>query len=272
MGDREIGTNTPASFLEELYRRNRLLAVIGWLHVGLFAAAFVAALFDRTEVMGINAWIKPMKFMLSLAIYLWTIAWFSDYIRKPRIAVSLVSVVIACVIIVESACILVQAARGTTSHFNTATDFDASVFSTMGLMIGIDMLMTIVILALFFKPSKTLHPVYLWSIRLGIVTFLAGGTIGGMMIGNNAHTVGAPDGGPGLPILNWSTEAGDLRIAHGLALHGLQIIPLAGHAISRWDRFPGALAKSGLFALALAGYLLIVYGTWQQAMAGRPLI
>ncbi|MGH8193397.1 MAG: hypothetical protein ACREQ8_03210 [Woeseiaceae bacterium] len=259
-------------FLAELYRRNPLLTFVGWLHVVLLLATLVGLASDDRLVMGINTWLKPMKFMVSIALYLWTIAWFSRYFRRPRWLFRTVSIVISVTILIESACLLLQAARGTTSHYNVATDFDGAIFQTMGAMIGINMLMAVVILFMLGKPSMRLQPVYLWSVRLGIAFFLTAGAIGGVMLANGGHTVGAPDGGPGLPFLNWSTVAGDLRIAHGLALHALQLLPLAGFAIGRWPRVPANSAKLSLLACAAAVYAALIYAAFRQAMTGIPLV
>jgi hypothetical protein len=258
------------SILAKLYRRNPLLALLGWLHVVLFLATIFGLLTDDRQVLGINTWVKPMKFMLSLVVYLWTVAWLSGYINRPRWAIRSVSIVIAIVIVIESACLLLQAMRGTTSHFNVTTDFDAAIFQTMGVMIGINMLMVVVILIMFANPSVRLAAPYLWGIRSGLLMFLVGGAIGGVMIGNNAHTFGAPDGGPGLPILNWSTVAGDLRIAHGLALHGLQILPLLGFAISRWSAVSSDATRLALLGTGVVGYCWLVYRLFRQAIGGMP--
>ena len=259
-----------ASFLAELYRRNPVLAVVGWLHVLLLCATAIGWIVDERTVLGVNTWIKPFKFMLSLSIYLWTIAWISDYVRRPAWAMPTISGVIATVIVIESAMLLLQAARATTSHFNVSTAFDAAIFQTMGIMIGIDMLMSVLILLLFLRPSVSLPPAYLWGIRAGLALFLFGGAIGGIMIGNNAHTVGAADGGPGLPVLGWSTVAGDLRIAHGVALHALQVLPLVGFAVSRWSATQSA--RLAAVALAVGAYAGGVFFLFRQAMSGTPLV
>ncbi|MEX2124006.1 MAG: hypothetical protein WD795_08945 [Woeseia sp.] len=259
-------------FIAELYWRNPLLALVGWLHVVLLLTTFLCFLTDDRLVMGVNAWLKPMKFMFSLVIYLWTIAWFSKYIRRPRWLLSTVSIVIAITIVIESTCLLLQAGRGTMSHYNIATDFDAVIFQAMGVMISIDMLMTVVILFMFSKPGIRLHPAYLWGIRLGIVVFLTGGAIGGVMIAHGAHTFSAPDGGPGLPFLNWSTVGGDLRIAHGMALHALQLLPLTGFAISRWSAVPRTETKVLLLVLVALLYAVGVFALFREAIAGIPLL
>lgn len=260
------------SFFGELYRRNRLLTLVGWLHVLLLLATAVGYLTDDRLVMGVSTWLKPMKFMFSLAAYLWTIAWFSRYISRPRWAIRTISVIITVVILIESACILLQAVRATTSHYNVSTDFDAAIFQTMGIMIAIDMLMSIVILFRFVKPVVRLPPAYVWGIRSGFLLFLAGGAIGTVMIANSAHTIGAPDGGPALPFLNWSTVGGDLRIAHGMALHALQLLPLWGYALSRWSLVPSNAVRLTVFAAGALAYAGGVYLLYAQALAGVPFI
>ena len=92
------------------------------------------------------------------------------------------------------------------------------------------------------------------------------------MIARNAHTVGAPDGGPGLPVVSWSTVAGDLRPAHLLGLHALQVLPLLGWLVTLRG---GRLAPTRQTALVLsvaAVYLLITGLVLSQALRGHPLL
>jgi hypothetical protein len=104
--------------------------------------------------------------------------------------------------------------------------------------------------------------------RLGLVLFLVGSVLGAYMSAQTGHTVGAADGGPGLPLTNWSTIAGDLRVAHFLGLHGLQAAPLFALVLERLH-VPAATALTFGFA---AAYLAVIAFTFVEALLGRPLI
>ena len=261
-------------FLRELYRRNPPLVALGWLLIAAFLFAFVASFFDSRTVTGVNTWIKPMKFCLSVAAYLWTLAWFLHYVRDRRRSFSFISYGVTVLMFIEMVCLYSQAARGVQSHFNFSTPYDMIIFSMMGIMIYLNLLFDVWVFVLFLVKKPAIPDSYLWGIRLGFLLFLIFAFQGQMMIARQAHSVGVPDGGPGLPIVNWSTTGGDLRIAHALGLHALQIIPLIGWLLFKYRERLGfigsyATAFTVLFSVIYGG---ICFGLLVQALAGTPLL
>jgi uncharacterized membrane protein (DUF441 family) len=84
--------------------------------------------------------------------------------------------------------------------------------------------------------------------------------------------VGAPDGGPGLPLTGWSTQHGDLRIAHFVGLHALQVLPLVAWGLQRYATRLSTLAQVRLVrtaTLSCAGVVALL--AW-QAERGLPLL
>ncbi|MEO7653273.1 MAG: hypothetical protein ABIZ80_22675 [Bryobacteraceae bacterium] len=210
-----------------------LLRATTLLFFSLAALALLLAAFDARQILGLNRWAKPGKFALSTGIYCLTIGWMLSVVPGSRRMPIRLSRIIALVMIVEIFAIFLQAARGVTSHFNTATLFDGAVFTLMGLLILVNTVCMVVTVSLFFVRPVELSPALLWGVRLGLILSTLGSLQGLLMVGRLGHTVGAPDGGPGLPILSWSTRHGDLRIAHGLGLHALQAVPFVGFLASR---------------------------------------
>jgi hypothetical protein len=252
----------------ELYRRSPVLAIAGWVHFGLLVITLSLSLWDTRVVTGINAWIKPSKFAVSIGLYLWTIGWLSIHLRISERLQRTFAWSIALVMTAEMSLIFMQAARGVPSHFNTTTAFDAAVFSVMGLLIFLNTMIVLMLMLLFWFRPATVSAPYLWGIRLGMFLFFLSSLQGSTMIVNRGHTIAMEDGGPGLPLLNWSVKAGDLRVPHFLGLHSLQIFPLLGHLLSRQER----LKKATYVILAAAVYFaLLLYLLW-QAFHGKPLI
>jgi hypothetical protein len=255
----------------ELHRRSGVLATTGWISLAILAGALVLAPFDSRLVLGINPWIKPIKFALSITFYVWTVAWLLEYLRLRVWAKGILSWGISVSMLAEIVCITAQAVRGTTSHFNVNTALDAAIFAIMGAMIAINSVLALLLLILFFTGKHDVPRPYLWSIRSGFAVFLAASAIGGVMVAHGAHSIGVKDGGPGLPIVNWSTSGGDLRAAHFLGLHALQVLPLVGFLVGRHRSW--AIRQKTAYVMVLSGaYALLVAVLYFQAIHGSPLL
>jgi hypothetical protein len=266
-----------------LWTSNRPLTFVGLLMVCDLGACLVAMMFDSRQIIGINAWIKPAKFGLSSAVTCRSLAWIASYLVDwPRIR-NWSGRVFAASIAIEIIVIDLQAARGTTSHFNMAGSIDRVAFITMGISIATLWLsmasMTYALMRQQMQPVS-----WAWALRLGLLLSVVGAAGGGFMLRQTpeqkqnpelkqfgAHTVGAPDGGPGLPIVNWSKNHGDLRVAHFLGLHGVQIIPLIGWWLLRRKRLLEP-QRTRLVWLASETYVSSFALLAWQALRGQALL
>lgn len=250
-------------FFETLRSKNEPLWYFG---LGCLVAAALCLLLTRlsdTQVLGISAWYKPFKFFLSTWIFVWSMGWYLQYVEQP-VAVTWYSWTLILLFVIENAYILIQAARGQLSHFNISNGFYAAMFQVMAISaVGISISTAAIGLLFFTKSFPQLSPAFLWGIRLGLILFVLFSMQGLMMGARLAHSVGGPDGSPGLPVVNWSRTVGDLRIAHFLGMHALQILPLAGFFVFRQARW---VLIFGLFYLVCTTAVLV------QALRGRPLL
>lgn len=266
--------------MREALRKTQGIAVAVWFHIALTVVALAALPFDTRRILGLNPWIKPLKFDLSTLIFLLTIALMLRALgplshdsgqnvtwRRSRVWLGWG---FGVCMIVENAIISLQSVRGVRSHINYATVQDALLFAVMGLFIALNTALAAWLLALWLWARTELAPAIVWGVRLGLLMLLAASYEGVRIVMHQAHTVGAKDGGPGLPFLNWSTQHGDLRIAHFFALHGLQLLPLAGIALAK-TRLTSNVQVVVLFLLA-AVYGGGVWWLFAEAVRGTPLL
>ena len=256
----------------EFRRRDPLLFWTGVLLLPLVPLAAAVAPFDERLVTGINPWIKPIKFTVAGSVYLLTLAWFIADVPASGRARRRVSKVAAYSMLAELALVTTQAARGAASHFNDRAPFDAAVFGLMGLLIMANTVAVGYVTWRFWRADAPLPSPYLWGIRLGLLFFILAGLEGFAMVRLMSHSVGVADGGPGLPFLNWSTRGGDLRVAHFVGMHALQVLPLVGYLFSS-PRFAGRIKNPTGWVLGI-GTLYGGLSLWLflRALSGSPLL
>jgi hypothetical protein len=254
---------------------------------GLLAVALIGLVADQRTITGAPAWLKPAKFAASGTIYLLSLAWMVRDLPRSRL-LRVATTLIAWIITGETVVISLQAARGTTSHFNVDTPFDAAIFASMGVGIGTVWVMSAVLLWLHWR-TPTADRAMALALRWGLLLNIAGAGVGWRMTQPSpaqlsamergerpfvvgSHTVGGPDGGRGIPLLRWSADHGDLRVPHFLGMHALQLLPLALLGLRRVRRERNDATERGAVFVTALGCSIAFTLAFVQAQAGHPLI
>jgi hypothetical protein len=246
--------------------------------------AITGLAFHHETIAAEQAWSKPFKFSMSLMTYGLTLLSLSRSLEHQKKLFNMISRAALAGTIVELSAIILQVTRGTTSHFNTATQFDhiMSYVTTSAIMpVAVGM---IVLYALLLRQSH-LSPIVGTSLRWGFFLAIIGLVPGILMVlpdpvqdlithhhQFDGHTIGFSDGGPGLPFLGWSTVAGDLRPVHFLGLHALQVIPLLGYLISRVCSTLSTSKQQKLLWNAGFVYLFIMLVMIWQALSAESIV
>lgn len=258
--------------LAELIARHRLLALYGLALLILALAGAAMQIVDtRVLASGVNVWVKPVKFLVSIGVFALTAAWFFGYIRPERRRALLPRLSVVMLIAagtLELLWIGWQAAHGLESHFNNDTPFYNLMYGLMGLFAVILIGSTLPLAGeIARRPAAGVRPDFVAAVAIGLIlTFLLGGGLGGYMSAQTGHSVGATGGH--VPLFGWNRSGGDLRIAHFLGIHAQQAIPILGMLI-------GGLAAPRRWALLAAGtlaYIGVTLAIFSQAVAGQPLL
>jgi len=255
----------------EVKKENRLLYWIVIIYCITTVFCLVGVLIDDRTLMGVNVWIKPLKFSISIGIYTLTVGYLITLYPYSRRKKNIINNLVIWTLLIELAIIVYQGSRGVRSHYNEETLFDGILFMAMGLLIAINVLLMLLFIIdtirLKLKTTKSIQ----FAILTGWLVLFFGSWIGGQMISQMAHNVGVADGGAGLPLVNWSSIGGDLRVAHFFGLHGIQIIPLFALWLSKkWNTSNKKQVITVLiFGLLYAGWIGF---TFYQAKQGIPLL
>ncbi|MFC5820109.1 hypothetical protein [Nonomuraea harbinensis] len=260
----------------------------------LLVVSTIGLVLDDRVLLGAPVWLKPFKFAVSMAVYGTTLAWMLSLPHRGRKWTSGLATVFAVTGFVDTVIVAVQAARGTFSHFHKSTapaeKIMLVVFGNAVLLIMLANLALAIILA-FQRVhadramSRAIHTglaLAVAGMALGFLIPIQGKaetalTTSGQQVSlSSGHSVGVPDGGPGLPLTQWSTTGGDLRVPHFVGMHGLQVMLIAALLLAalaaRYPRLRDDRTRARLIAVFAASYTgLIALVTW-QALRAQPLI
>jgi hypothetical protein len=272
-------------------RWHRPLLVLAAAMAVVAIGSLIGVVADPRTLTGAPLWAKPLKFAISVSIYAVTLAWLIGLLpgadtRRRRLA-WWAGTVAAVFLAVEMAIIVGAAAAGLTSHFNVTDGFHTALWGVMAFSIVVVWLAAVPVAVLLLRTDLG-DPARSLAIRAGLLIALVGMALAFLMTGPTAaqlddyqgivgaHTVGVADGSPGLPLLGWSTVAGDLRIPHFVGMHALQVLPFVALLLevlaTRMPALSAPLARLGLLRVLTGLYLGVLALVTGQALAGESIV
>jgi hypothetical protein len=270
-----FGLPTPGQSAEPVSHAtamSTLRALIGF-SLGLLLCFGAASVLDTRELGGANVWLKPAKFALSFVVLYATLAWVVQRLSAATQASRAMKVTLSAMVLAtwtEMAYIAGRAGLGVHSHFAVGTPLEGLLYSLMGvgavsLVVGIAVIGWLVGRDPAARLGPALRQGVLWGFGLSALLTLI---TAGYLSSNGGHFVGVPSAGAAvLPGFGWSGEVGDLRPAHFLALHAMQVMPMLGWW---WDR--QAQSGNGRMRAFASVYALATLAVFGQAVMGLPLI
>lgn len=250
--------------------------------VGMLLVTSLAFAIDDRLLRGVSIWSKPVKFAASFGLHMATLLVFalllSEKARDGRLAVIALGSA-SVTTLIEVLYVALQSARGRSSHFNTETAWESFMYyQVMGAAALILVAATALVGVLILRDAR---PDIGAGLRLGagwgaIVSAAATLAVAGVLASGALSGAGPWIGEPrtdagGLPMVGWSTEAGDLRVPHFVATHSIQAMALAGWLADR--AFGHRRRPTRLAVAAVAGLCLITtFATFVQAVQGVPLL
>lgn len=235
------------------------LTAITALLVLAAAPIIMAMVVDARTFQDEGIWLKPLKFHIALTIYTGSLAVYAVALPQGRLLSRnwrWYQAVVIAAILAEVVWISAASALGTGSHFNLAIP---GLYGFMGLAAVTLTSLSLAMGVVFWKTrAVTLH----LGLALGLIlTFVLTVAIAGTMSSGTGHHIGTPLTGARVPVMGWSREIGDLRVAHFLATHAMHAVPLAALTGSR----------AAVWVTA-ACYTAVTLATFVQALMGQPLL
>ena len=286
--------NVLTRFVHAMRGWHRPLVLHAALMFGLAVFSAVGVLADDRLLLGEPVWAKPMKFGVAMGAYSLTLAWLLTRLTKGRRVGWWVGTVFALAGALDVGAVTWAAAHGTFSHFNKDTDDVARTVQTVFSFGIMPLMLATLVIAILLLIQRTGDGALTRALRAGLglafasmvvalwLSTSAGSTPRTEIDANGhavslvgAHGIGDPDG-HGMPLTNWSTTGGDLRVPHFVGLHAIQVL-LAVTAIlnvlaTRRAWLQAERVRARLVGAAVFGYAgVFTVLTW-QAKRGQSVL